>query len=317
MKIVFMGTPDFAVPTLEALLKGKHEVVGVFCQPDKAKGRGQKLQKPPVKEVALAHDVPVFQPNHFSDEGVRETLESLHPDLMVVIAYGKLLPKWVLDLAPYGCINLHGSILPAYRGAAPIQWSILNGDTETGITVMKMNEGMDTGDILKVIRTPIGYEETSGELFERLALLAGETIESIVDDIEGHRLIGVPQREEKATYTKKITKEMGLVNWHRPAKEIFSQMKGLSPWPGTFSYLEGTRMKLWRALPHEESTSSPCFPGAIVAVGKDSFTVQTVEGLLEIFEIQLDNKKRMSVSDFLKGYTIEKGQRFSNEPTQI
>ena len=206
LRIVFMGTPDFAVPTLQALIDGPHEVVGVFCRPDKAKGRGQKLQMPPVKEAALAANIPVFQPTTLKDDAMKEPLAQLKPDVIVVIAYGMLLPKWVLDLPRLGCVNLHGSLLPKYRGAAPIQFAVLNGDTETGITLMQMDEGLDTGDMLMTAKIPVTEQDTAGTVFDRLAVVGGEMINAALDDLEAGKLTPVKQDEALASHTTKIRK---------------------------------------------------------------------------------------------------------------
>lgn len=312
LRIVFMGTPDFAVPTLEALIDSHHNVVGVFCQPDKAKGRGQRMQMPPVKEMAVEHVIPVFQPETLKDDSVKEDIKALKPDLCVVIAYGKILPEDILTIAPMGCINLHGSILPAYRGAAPIQWAVLNGDKETGVTVMQMDEGMDTGDILSIIRTRIGEEETSGELFDRLAKLGADKIVQVIDQLAEGEIVPVPQNDEEATYTSKITKDMGLLDWSLEAHKICNTVRGLSPWPGAFTFMDGKRMRIWKAT--VAKTKGATVPaGTIVAVEKDHFDVQTGDGIVSVWEVQLDNKKRMAVSVFLTGHPLKEGLQF-DEP---
>lgn len=308
MRVVFMGTPDFAVPTLEALLHSHHEVVGVFCQPDKVQGRGKKLQMPPVKEVAVQARVPVFQPNSFKEEGVREVLESLKPDVLVVIAYGKILPLWALEVAPFGAINLHGSKLPAYRGAAPIQWSILNGDRETALTIMNMSEGMDEGDILKIIPMSITSEDTSGTLFDRMAQVGGESIVDVLDELQVGKLTPAPQEHEKATYTHKITKEMGKIDWALPASTIFHLMRGMDPWPGAYTFFDGLRIRIWDATIEEGKEGAT--PGTVLQVGKKDFTVQTGEGALRILAVQPDNKKRMSAGDFTRGTNLVAGAKF-------
>ncbi len=308
MRVVFMGTPDFAVPTLQALLKSHHEVVGVFCQPDKVQGRGKKLQMPPVKEAALAANVPVYQPNSFKEEGVREALEALRPDVLVVIAYGKILPLWALEVAPYGAINLHGSKLPAYRGAAPIQWSILNGDTETALTIMNMSEGMDEGDILKIIPMAISDEDTSGTLFDRMAEVGGDSIVEVLDELVAGKLTPVPQEHAKATYTHKITKEMGKMDWTLPASTLFHLIRGMDPWPGAYTFLEGVRIRIWDASVEEGKEGIE--PGTVLQVGKQDFTVQAGEGALRIKVVQPDNKKRMSAGDFARGTNLVTGAKF-------
>ena len=247
LRVVFMGTPDFAVPTLQALIDGPNEVVGVFCQPDKQKGRGKKVQMPPVKEWALAADVAVYQPNTLRDEAAQNLLESLAPDIIVVVAYGKILPPWLIRLPKFGCINVHASLLPKYRGAAPIHWAILNGDTETGVTIMQMDDGLDTGDILDVVKTDIKDGETTGELFDRLAVMGGEVINDILRKAQAGELQPVKQDDAKATHTTKITKEMGAIDWEKRAISLANQVRGLNPAPGCFTFLDGKRLKVWQA----------------------------------------------------------------------
>ena len=215
-----MGTPDFSVPTLEALIKAGHSIVGVYCQPDKQKGRGKQVQMPPVKVAALNHNLPVFQPVTLRDEQVQAELEALNPDVVVVIAYGKILPPWLIRLPQYGCINVHASILPKYRGAAPIHYAILNGDTKTGVTIMHMDDGLDTGDIIDIVETDILCGETTGQLFERMALLGGKTIVPVLTRWVNGEIVATPQDDTMATHTAKITKEMGQIDWSKPANEL-------------------------------------------------------------------------------------------------
>lgn len=328
LRIVYMGTPDFAVPALQELIKGPYEITGVFCQPDKEKGRGKKVQMPPVKEAALQAGLPVYQP--VSLKGMESLFSELAPDLIVVAAYGKILPKWLLDMPRYGCINIHASLLPAYRGAAPIHQAILNGDKETGITIMKMAEGLDTGDILQSVRVSVGEEETTGELFDRLALLGGEVIGQTVEELINGRLTAVPQNEAQATYTAKITKDMGRINWQDSALVIARQIRGLAPSPGCFTFLDGRRLKIWKAQVIKDgvgqeavqdtslaaSTASriaSAVPGTITKITDKGFVVQTGEGGLEITEVQPENKKRMSAGDFQRGHNIAVGMVFTKE----
>lgn len=313
LRIIFMGTPDFSVPTLEALVHSEHQVVGVFCQPDKAKGRGQKVSMPPVKEVALQYNLPIYQPTTLKDDEVRRTIEELQPDIMIVIAYGKILPSWMLTLPPYGCINLHASILPKYRGAAPIQWAILEGEQETGVTVMQMDEGMDTGDILATIRTEILPEETAGELFDRLSLLGADHIISLLEDLTEGRLEAIPQNTEQATYTSKITKEMGTIDWNQPSARIDQQIRGLAPWPGAYSFLQDKRIRIWKAQPvvlEGDSADSSAEPGTVTRIEKNDLWIRTGDGFLKILELQPDNKKRMLVGDFIRGTQVVLGNQF-------
>ena len=227
-----MGTPDFSVPTLRALVKAGHSIVGVYCQPDKQKGRGKQIQMPPVKEAALSLDLPVYQPITLRDDAVQKELIDLAPDVIVVIAYGKILPPWLIRLPKYGCINIHASILPKYRGAAPIHYAILNGDTKTGVTIMHMDDGLDTGDIIDIAEIDILPNETTGALFERIAELGARTISPVLDKWVKGEITATPQDDALASHTSKITKEMGLIDWHQPAHKIVNLIRGLNPAPG-------------------------------------------------------------------------------------
>ncbi|SUP40698.1 methionyl-tRNA formyltransferase [Veillonella criceti] len=316
LRVVFMGTPDFAVPTLQALIEGPHEVVGVFCQPDKQKGRGKKVQMPPVKECALAAELPVYQPITLRDEDSETLLRTLAPDVVVVVAYGKILPPWLIRLPQYGCINVHASLLPKYRGAAPIHWAILNGDTETGVTIMQMNDGLDTGDMLDIIPVSIKAGETTGELFDRLAPIGGQVINEVLAKAMAGTLQPVVQEDELATYANKITKEMGAIDWHRSAFEIANQIRGLSPAPGCFTFFdEGKRIKVWQASEVTIETldlslietAKTATVGTIIGVKEKSFLVATGNGVLEVFEVQPDNKKRMNAGDFCRGHQVKAG----------
>lgn len=242
-----MGTPDFSVPTLRALVEAGHSIVGVYCQPDKQKGRGKQIQMPPVKKAALALDLPVYQPVTLRDDTVQEELTNLAPDVIVVIAYGKILPPWLIRLPKYGCINIHASILPKYRGAAPIHYAILNGDTKTGVTIMHMDDGLDTGDIIDIAEIDILPHETTGTLFERIAELGARTISPVLDKWVKGDIKAIPQDDNLASQTSKITKEMGLIDWHQPAYKIVNLIRGLNPAPGCYSFLQGKRLKIWSA----------------------------------------------------------------------
>lgn len=314
LRIVFMGTPDFAVPTLAALIEGPHEVIGAFCQPDKQRGRGQKITMCPVKETALKHDIPVYQPVTLRDEASEQLLHELNPDLIVVVAYGKILPPWLIALPQYGCINVHASLLPKYRGAAPIQASILNGDTETGVTIMKMDDGLDTGDILKVVTTPIKPLETAGQLFDRLAVMGGESINSVIYDWITGSIKPVKQDDAKATYAGKITKEMGLIDWKENARALSFKIRGLNPAPGCYTYFNGKRLKVWLAQAADAVSGSDNAPGTIVKVSENSFYVAAGEGVLEVLEVQPENKKRMSAGDFCRGHQVKAGMAFNEQP---
>lgn len=308
LRVVFMGTPDFSVPPLEALVQAGHNIVGVYCQPDKEKGRGKQVQMPAVKVAALAHDLPVYQPVTLKSEEVEAELRALEPDVIIVIAYGKILPPWLIRLPKYGCINVHASILPKYRGAAPIHYAILNGDTKTGVTIMHMDDGLDTGDIIDVETIEILPNETTGELFERIATLGGTTINPVLERWVAGEIIATPQDDTKASHTSKITKDMGLIDWNSPAFEVANKIKALNPAPGCFTFINGKRLKLWMAESLEESSSVQ--PGTIVAITADSIDVATKDGILRLKEVQPDNKKRMSAGDFSRGHQLKVGMTF-------
>lgn len=305
MRIVFMGTPDFAVPSLQALMDAGHEVAAVFTQPDKPKGRKQILTPPPVKELALRHSVPVFQPKTLKTEEAQESLRGLHPDVIVVAAYGKILPKAVLEIPPYGCVNVHASLLPKYRGAAPIQWAVLNGEPETGVTTMQMAEGVDTGDILFSEKTPIGPEETSGELTARLSVLGSKLIVRTLEAMQNGSAVRTPQDDSKSSHVKMLSRELSGIDWSRTACEIHNQVRGLNPWPVAETKLKGKRLKIYRAR---------VVPGMVgmtgqITVGKDGeFFVSCGGGTsLELLEVQPENGKRMGGTDFLRGRPKEDG----------
>ncbi|MCF0155818.1 MAG: methionyl-tRNA formyltransferase, partial [Veillonella sp.] len=263
LRIVFMGTPDFAVPTLEALVAGPYQVVGAYCQPDKPKGRGKQLQAPPVKVCAEGHGIPVYQPVTLKDEDVKAQLEALAPDLIVVVAYGKILPPWLIRLPKYGCLNVHASILPKYRGAAPIHYAIMNNDAETGVTIMHMDDGLDTGDMIEVTKVAIEPKETTGQLFERLALLGGQVINDVIDRWTSGQITAQPQDHALATHCGKVTKEMGHMDWSRDAHSLSGLIRGLNPAPGCYTFIGGKRLKVWMAEALEEKSQEA--PGTIVA----------------------------------------------------
>lgn len=248
LKIVFMGTPDFAVPGLRRLIEDGHEVAGVFTQPDKPKGRKQILTMPPVKKLALEHHIAVFQPQKMRDGSAYAILKDLSPDLIVVVAYGKILPEDILNLPRYGCINIHGSLLPRYRGAAPIQWSVINGEKVTGVTAMQMDAGLDTGDMLGTVQTEIGENETSGELYERLAQLGASLLSQTIADIAAGRAKRTPQDDALSSYAPMLSKELSPIDWHKSAAVVHNQVRGLSPWPGASTRLEGKILKIHRTV---------------------------------------------------------------------
>ncbi len=310
MRVIFMGTPDFAVGTLEAIIEAGHEVVLAVTQPDKPKGRSGQLQFPPVKECALAHNIPVFQPAKIREKQNVEELAKYNPDIIIVVAFGQIVPKEILDMPKYGCVNVHASLLPKYRGAAPIQWAVINGDEVTGVTTQRMDAGVDTGDIIETAKLKIAEDETGGSLFDRLALLGAKLCVETMEKIENGEAVYTPQNHEEATHTKKIEKELGNVDFTKSAKEIECLIRGLNPWPSAYTHLNGKTLKLWKAKVVDENTDKK--PGTVVRVTKDEILVQTKEGLLSLLEIQLEGKKRMPVDAFLRGYQIDEGIVFKN-----
>lgn len=300
MRIVFMGTPDFAVPSLEALLRRGHEIAAVYTQPDKPKGRGHKLLPPPVKVLALEHNIPVCQPTTLRNAEAVETLRAFEPELIVVAAYGKILPPDVLTIPPHGCINVHGSLLPQYRGAAPIQWAVLNGDKISGVTIQRMAEGVDTGDILAKAQTEIGEDETSGELFDRLMMLGAELLVDTIDKLD--TLTPEPQDDALATHAPMLQKEMGAVDWTKPASEVHNLVRGLNPWPAAYLTLDGKRMKLWRT----KVVKANDLPGVLTVLDGE-MTVYCGSDAVQLLEIQPENGKRMRGSDYLRGHPLTGG----------
>lgn len=304
MRVVFMGTPDFAVPTLAALLESRHEVVGVVTQPDRPKGRSGKLQPSPVKEKALEADVPVLQPEKVKDPAFLPELEKLVPDVIVVVAFGQILPESVLNLPKYGCMNVHASLLPKLRGAAPIQWSVIDGDKESGVTIMQMDKGLDTGDILLVEKYTLDPKETGGSLFDKLSGLGGPLLLQALEQAEQGTLSPVPQEHEKHTYAKMLSKALGEIDFTKDAIVIERLIRGLNPWPSAYTHLDGKMLKLWDADVKAQEQTTVAKPGQIVEVGKDYFTVQTGRDLLVIRSLQLEGKKRMDTEAFLRGYSL-------------
>lgn len=311
MRIIFMGTPDFSVGTLEALVNAGHEVCLVVTQPDKPKGRGKEMQYTPVKEAAIRHGIPVFQPRRVREEACVEELRKYQADVMVVIAFGQILPKEILEMTPYGCINVHASLLPKYRGAAPIQWSILSGEKVTGVTTMQMDEGLDTGDMLLKTEVEITEEETGESLHDKLAEAGAALCVETLEQLQGGTIKAEKQGESPTPYAKMLDKKMGNIDWSRPAVEIERLVRGLNSWPSAYTHWEKKVMKIWKAkvVPEKEEKgekSSRC-PGTVVAVEKDRILVQCGEGILAIEELQIPGKKRMETSAFLRGYTLEEG----------
>ena len=304
MRIVFMGTPDFAVPSLQALIDAGHDVCAVYTQPDKPQGRKQILTAPPVKTLALEHDSPVFQPNTLKNEDEQARLRELAPEVIIVVAYGKLLPKAVLDIPPHGCINVHGSLLPRWRGAAPIQWAVIAGDEMAGVTTMQMAEGLDTGDMLLTYETKVGEKETAGELFDRLAQSGAELLIQTLVKLD--EITPRPQDDAQSCYAHMLDKQMAVIDWSRSAHEIDCLIRGLNPWPIALTTLSGERLKVFAA----EKAAGNGEPGTVLeADPKKGLTVACGEGALTLTEIQLVGGKRMKATDFLRGHAVEKGSR--------
>ena len=310
MKVIYMGTPDFSVGALEAIIKAGHEVVLVVTQPDKPKGRGKAMQASPVKECALSHGIEVFQPTKIRESENVEYLRKFGADIFVVAAFGQILPKSILDMPKYGCVNIHASLLPKYRGAAPIQWAVINGDEVTGVTTMLMNEGIDTGDMIAKKQVRLAEDETGGSLFDRLADTGAELIVETMKMLEEGTAEFTPQNSEEATHTSMISKELGSIEWSKPAAEIERLIRGLNPWPSAYTRLKGKTFKIWKAQVVEVSSSYK--PGTIIKIGKDELLVQTGEGALSLIEVQLEGKKRMDVASFLRGCQIEEGIVLTN-----
>ncbi|HIR05258.1 MAG TPA: methionyl-tRNA formyltransferase [Candidatus Copromonas faecavium] len=307
MRIVFMGTPDFAVPTLEALIGAGHELAAVVTQPDKPKGRGKAVLMTPVKERALECGIPVYQPKRVREPEFLDVLRKLNPDVIVVVAFGQILPREILTLPPFGCVNVHASLLPKYRGAAPIQWAVIDGETVSGVTTMQMNEGLDTGDILEQEEISLDPEETGGSLFEKLASLGGKMILSTLKGLEDGSIIPRAQGEMTTPYAKMLTKAMGEIDWSMDAASIERLVRGLNPWPSAYTYVNGKTLKIWKA--RVEAGEAGNEPGQ-VRVTKDRLLVETGNGVLSILELQLEGKKRMEAAAFLRGFSIETGRKF-------
>lgn len=308
MRIVFMGTPDFAVPSLQALIDAGHDVCAVYTQPDKPQGRKQILTAPPVKTLALEHDIPVFQPNTLKNEDEQARLRELAPEVIIVVAYGKLLPKAVLDIPPHGCINVHGSLLPRWRGAAPIQWAVIAGDEMAGVTTMQMAAGLDTGDMLLTYETKVGEKETAGELFDRLAQSGAELLTQTLVKLD--EITPRPQDDAQSCYAHMLDKQMAVIDWSKSAHEIDCLIRGLNPWPIALTTLSGERLKVFAA----EKAAGNGEPGTVLeADPKKGLTVACGEGALKLIEIQLVGGKRMKATDFLRGHVIEVGTKLGDE----
>lgn len=309
--IVFMGTPDFAVPVLRALINAPgREVTAVFTQPDKPRGRSGKLQMTPVKELALENGIPVYQPVRIRQGESLEILKRIAPDVIVVAAFGQIIPKDILELPRYGCINVHASLLPAYRGAAPIQWAILRGEKESGVTTMRMGTGLDTGDMILKTVVPLAEDETGGSLFEKLSEAGADLLLDTLSALEEGRAVFEKQPEESPTpYAAMLKHESGRIDWSADAVSIERLVRAMDPWPSAYTTLEGKNLKIWKARTIDAHTDA--VPGTITQVGKDQFTVQTGSGSLQILELQLEGKKRMMADAFLRGFSLAPGKQLA------
>ena len=305
MKIVYMGTPDFAVAPLEALIKAGHQVTAVVTQPDKQKGRGKEVQMTPVKECALKYNIPVFQPVKIKEKEAVDRLREYPADIFVIAAFGQLLSEEILKMPPFGCVNIHASLLPAYRGAAPIQWVILNGEKETGVTIMQMEKGLDTGDMLLKKAIPIEPKETGESLHDKLMEIGAELIVEALPLIESGAIIPEKQEDSKSSYASRLNKEMGHIDWNKDAEELERLVRGLNSWPSAYTSYRGKTLKIWEADVIGEQSGK--LPGEITQVGKDFVDVACGKDILRIYSLQLEGKKRMAVKDFLLGYEIKPG----------
>lgn len=304
MRIVFMGTPDFAAASLKKLLDEKFDVAAVFTQPDKPKGRGMELAFSPVKQIALEHDLPVYQPVKMNDGQALEIIKELKPDILVVVAYGRILPESILSVPKYGAINVHGSLLPAYRGAAPIQWAVLNGDNVTGVSTMYLANEMDTGDVIYTAETEIGEYETSGELFDRLMDMGAELLVKTLEDIDKGLAPRTPQDHSRASYVKMLDKSHCPIDWNRSPRQVLKWIYGLQPWPVATMELEGKTFRVFAAEYTHNTTSKA--PGSVVSAGNSGIEIACANGeTLMITELQAPGKKRMKAADFLRGHSIK------------
>ena len=312
MKVVYMGTPDFSVGALEAIINSGHEVTAVVTQPDKPKGRSKELQISPVKACAQKYNLPVFQPVKIKEAEAVAKLREFEADIFVVAAFGQILSKEILTMPKYGCVNIHASLLPKYRGASPIQWAVLNGEEVSGVTIMQMDEGIDTGDILMQETVTLDAKETGESLFDKLALCGADLIVKALDAIEAGRVTPIKQDESASTHVGMLKKEFGKMDFSQSAVVLERKIRGLNSWPSAYTYMKGKTLKIWDAdvVPADKGIKAQC--GEVLEVTKDSFHVMTGNGVLAIKEVQLEGKKRMDVKSFLLGNTIEKGMIFPN-----
>lgn len=301
MRVVFMGTPDIAATCLEKILNDGFQVVGVYTQPDRPKGRKMILTPPPVKEVALKHGLPVFQPENFREEETVGQLRALRPDAVAVVAYGRILPQRVLDIAPKGFINIHASILPRYRGSAPYQWAVLDGLKETGVTAMYLCREMDAGDIIDVAKTPIGPNETAGQLLDRLAVLGADLLSKTLRKVESGEAKGIPQDGEKATYAPMLDKSMCPIDWNKTAQQVHNHVRGLHPWPVATAEIAGTKFKIHETVP----VDGKGVPGTVLGLTGTGLRIACGEGAVEIRSLQAEGGKRMAAPDYFRGHPLE------------
>lgn len=307
MKIVFMGTPDFASGALKALIGAGHEITAVYTQPDKPKGRGKEVQMTPVKVVALEHGIPVYQPRRIREAAEIEILRQIPADIFVVAAFGQILSQEILDMPKFGCVNIHASLLPKYRGAAPIQWAVIDGEEKTGVTIQQMNAGIDTGDILYTKEYVLDPKETGASLFDKLMVLGAEAIVEALPLIEAGKITPVPQNEAEATHAAKLTKQLGEMDFGKSAVELERLVRGLNSWPSAYTFFRGKQLKIWAA--EVVDSVDEATPGTIIAVDKQSITVAAGHGGLQILELQIEGKKRMACKDFLLGYPVSIGEK--------
>jgi methionyl-tRNA formyltransferase len=305
-----LGTPEFAVPSLEMLISEGYEVVAVVTQPDKPKGRGNRMCAPPVKEFALKHGIEVIQPNKIKTDEFVEEIRALKPDLLVTAAYGKILSKELLDVPPLGCINVHGSLLPAYRGAAPINWAVINGEKSTGITTMFTDVGLDTGDMLLKKELTIEPDTTVGELHDQMSILGAEVLKDTLAELKNGTLKRQPQDDALSSYAPIMSKELGLIDWNKSAQEIHNLVRGTDPWPGAYTFLNGERIRIWRTnLVSDKHTDTNAEAGLIIEVGCDGILVKCADECILVGEIQLDCCKRMNVGCYIRGHQIDAGEK--------
>ena len=311
MRVIFMGTPDFSVGALKAIVEAGHEVVLAVTQPDKPKGRGKAMQFPAVKDAALELGIEVYQPRRVKEPECIEYLRTYQPEIIIVAAFGQLLPKEILDMPKYGCVNIHASLLPKYRGAAPIQWAVINGERVTGVTTMRMDVGLDTGDMIDQAEVELAADETGGSLFDRLSIVGAKLCVETMKHIEEGTAVYTKQNEAESTSTKMIHKKFGKIDWNLPAVAIERLIRGLNPWPSAYTQLDGKTLKIWQAS--VVSGGDAFMAGSVVKASGEELLIQTGDGILALQEVQLEGKKRMAVADFLRGYKIIEGTYLTAE----